>query len=101
MADIRLVKLVTGEFCVGTDDEEFHGIKDVALLQFNQNENGININLVAYGFPFEQEFGGFIYNDNIVYEIENLPEDLKVKYTEALSSMKSLKSGGSKILGSN
>lgn len=101
MSEIRLVKLVTGEFCVGIDDEEFHGIKDVALLQFNQTENGININLISYGFPFEQQFGGFIYNDNIIYEVENIPEDLKTRYTEALNNLHSLKMGRDNTLGQN
>lgn len=89
MGKIRLVKVISGEFVVGVDDEEKNGIKNIGFLQFAPSESGgMSIGLIPYGFPFEDEFRGFIGNEQILYEIEKVPEDLQNKYTEATSDIK-------------
>ncbi len=89
MATIRLVKLISGDFVIGLQDEEKNGIKNIGALQFMPAETGgMSMALIPYGFPFEEEFKGFISDDKILYEIEKVPEDLQNKYTEATSDIK-------------
>lgn len=89
MAKIRLVKLISGDFVIGVDEEEKKGIKNIGSLQFVPAENGgMSAALIPYGFPFEDEFKGFVGNDKVLYEIEKVPEDLQNKYTEATSDIK-------------
>lgn len=91
MAEIRLGKLVSGDFVIGVNDSDEKGIKNVGLLQFVPAETGgMSVALIPFGFPFENEFTGFIANDNIIFEIEKVPEDLQNKYTEATSNIKLL-----------
>ena len=93
MAKIRLAKLISGDFIVGVDDEEKKGIKNIGSLQFVPAETGgMSVALIPYGFPFEDEFKGFIENDKILYEAEKVPEDLQNKYTEATSDIKLISS---------
>ena len=81
MAEIRLGKLVSGDFIIGVNDEENKGIKNIGSLQFVPAETGgMSVALIPFGFPFENEFTGFISNDKIIYEIEKVPEDLQNKY---------------------
>ena len=80
MAEIRLGKLVSGDFIIGVNDEENKGIKNIGSLQFVPAETGgMSVALIPFGFPFENEFTGFISNDKIIYEIEKVPEDLQNK----------------------
>ena len=89
MAEIRLGKLVSGDFVIGVNDEENKGIKNIGALQFVPAETGdMSVALIPFGFPFENEFTGFISQDKIIYEIEKVPEDLQNKYTEATSNIK-------------
>ena len=80
MAEIRLGKLVSGDFIIGVNDEENKGIKNIGSLQFVPAETGgMSVALIPFGF---------ISNDKIIYEIEKVPEDLQNKYTEATSNIK-------------
>lgn len=89
MAKIRLVKLISGDFVIGIDEEEKKGISNIGSLQFVPAENGgMSVALIPYGFPFEDEFKGFVADDKILYEVEKVPEDLQNKYTEATSNIK-------------
>lgn len=95
MSNIRLVKLVSGDFIVGLNDEDKKGIKNAGILQFVPGDaGGMSVALIPVGFPFENEFCGFISNDNVIYEIENVPEDLQAKYTEATSNIKLISNTG-------
>lgn len=101
MSNIRLAKIISGDFIVGIDDEDKKGIKNVGILQFVPTETGgMSVALLPMGFPFENDFGGFISNDKILYEVEKVPEDLQNKYTEATSNIKliSNNNGGNIIL---
>ncbi len=93
MAEIRLCKLVSGDFIIGVNDTEKKGIKNIGSLQFVPADNGgMSVALIPFGFPFENEFIGFISDDKVIYEVENVPEDLQNKYTESTSSIKLLSS---------
>lgn len=101
MAEIRLAKTVTGDVVIGADDKEKNGIKDVAAVQIVPSASGsISIALLPFGFPFEDEIGGFLPNDRLIYEISKIPEELKNKYTEAKSNIRIAQTGaaGGKII---
>lgn len=96
MAEIRLAKTITGDIVIGTDDAERNGIRDVAAVQMVPSASGsISIALLPFGFPFEDEIGGFLSNDKLIYEISKIPEELKNKYTEAKSNIRIAQTGAS------
>lgn len=100
MSEIRLCKLTSGDFVIGVNDKEKEGIKNIGILQFVPAETGgMSVALIPFGFPFENEFSGFISNDKVMYEIEKVPEDLQNKYTEATSDIKIVSNtGGGNII---
>ena len=53
---VRLVKLVTGELALGKFDAETDTLKDVAILQIVPTQQGVQMMMLPYGYPFEQEF---------------------------------------------
>ena len=57
---VRLVKLVTGELALGKFDAETDTLKDVAILQIVPTQQGVQMMMLPYGYPFEQEFEGVI-----------------------------------------
>lgn len=84
--DIRLVKLINGDMVLGKSDGD--KLKDVATLQMiPTQQGGIQMILLPFGYPFENEIGGEISKDHILYEYKNVPEDLKNKYIEAASNL--------------
>ena len=85
--DIRLMKLTNGEVVLGKYDGDENKLKDVALLQTVPTEQGVQMLLLPYGYPFEQEIDGEISLDHVMYEYKNPPEDLKTKYMEATSKL--------------
>lgn len=88
MEEIKFVKLVTGETVMGTYNSGTNDLKDVALIQMMPLENGtVQMAIVPYGFPFEDKISGKISADNIIYEFEHVPEDLKSKYLQARSNI--------------
>lgn len=96
LGSIRLCKLISGDFVLGLDDDVNNGIKNVGLLQFVPTDMGnISMALVPFGFPFENEFSGFISNDKVLYEVGSVPESLVSKYQEATSNIKLLRDNGS------
>lgn len=95
MAETRLAKIVTGEIVMGIDAPELGGIKDVANVQIIPSGGGMQLALLPFGFPFEEDIKGFIANDKVIYEIEKIPSELIDKYTEAKSNIRIAKTGGS------
>ncbi len=85
---VKFVKLTTGETVIGTYNEAKNGLEDVALIQVIPGSAGIQIAIVPYGFPFEEKIGGFISMDKVVYEYQNVPQDLENKYHEAKSNIR-------------
>lgn len=91
--DIRLVKLITGELVLGKHDAENDKLLEVATLQTVPTQQGVQMMMLPYGYPFEQDFTGEISCKHVLYEYKSAPEDLKTKYMEAISNL-TLSSGG-------
>ena len=51
--DIRLMKLVTGEMVIGKYDAEKDCLNEVASLQSIPTQQGMQMMLLPYGYPFE------------------------------------------------
>ncbi len=91
--DIRLVKIVTGELIIGKFDAEADALTDVAIMQTVPTQQGVQLMILPYGYPFEQEFSGRIEAKHFLYKYSNVPQDVQNKYLEACSNL-SLSSGG-------
>lgn len=96
--DIRMAKLVTGEIAIGKFDEAASVINDPAILQTVPTQQGVQMMLVPFGYPFENEFTGSVALTHVLYEYKNCPEELKNKYMEASSNL-TLSSGGLNLKG--
>lgn len=83
--DIRLVKLVTGELALGKFEAD--AINDVAILQVVPAQQGVQMMMLPYGYPFEQEFKGRIESRHFMYMYDKLPEGLEGKYLEACTNL--------------
>lgn len=85
--DIRLVKLINGETVLGKWDEAEGKLKDVALLQTIPAQQGVQMLLLPFGYPFETEVGGDVSLTHVLYEYKKCPEELKTRYMEATSNL--------------
>ena len=86
--DIRLVKMINGDMVLGKWEEEEGKIKDPALLQTMPTEQGgVQMMLLPYGYPFDNEIGGELSIEHVLYQYQNVPGDLVNKYTEASSNL--------------
>lgn len=83
--DVRLVKLVTGELAIGKYDDE--ALSDVAILQVVPSQQGVQMMMLPYGYPFEQEFTGRIEARHFIYAYDKLPDGLEAKYLEACTNL--------------
>jgi|GEM_PF-1312541 len=86
--NIRFVKLVTGDSIMGEQDEEKGKIKNIALIQAIPSGNSMQVAVLPFGFPFEEEIGGEISEKDIIYEYASVPEELRNKYMEAKSNIR-------------
>jgi inosine-uridine nucleoside N-ribohydrolase len=96
--DIRLVKLVSGDMVVGKFDEAGNKISDPASIQAMPTQQGTQMVLLPFGYPFDQEMHGEISINHVLFQYKNCPEELKDKYLEALTNI-SLSSGGLDLSG--
>ena len=85
--DIRFVKLVGGETVIGKYDAENDTLTEVAILQSIPTEQGVQILLLPYGYPFEQDFSGYISFQHVLYQYKSCPKDIETRYMEATSSL--------------
>lgn len=85
--DIRLAKLVNGDMVLGKWSEDGKTIKDPAVLQTVPSQQGVQMVILPYGYPFEQDMAGEISTEHIIYEYQTCPEELQTKYTEASSNL--------------
>ena len=69
-------------------DEASNSYKDVAAVQAIPSGGGMQIAILPFGFPYEEEIGGEIAADKVIYEYAKIPEELKEKYIEAKSNIK-------------
>lgn len=91
--DITMVKLVSGETALGKLNNDKGVIEDPAVLQTIPTQQGVQMMLMPFGYPFDSQFSGSIALAHVIYTYANVPEDLKTKYLEAASNI-SLSSGG-------
>lgn len=93
--EVKLAKIINGDFIIGLDDREKCGVSEAALVQIVPSASGsLSIALLPMGFPFEEEITGFVSDDKILYTVKKVPEELKNKYTEAKSSIRIASSAG-------
>jgi hypothetical protein len=86
--EIRLVKLINGDMVIGKWDMDNNTIKDPAILQtIPTQQGGMQMMLLPFGYPFDNEIEGEISMDHVLYEYKTLPEELKNKYLEASSNL--------------
>jgi len=104
--NIKFVKLVSGDSVIGKLDDG--KLKDVVQIQAIPAGNGVQLAILPFGFPFEEEVGGEIKEEHILYEYQKVPEELVNKYLETKSNIKISNSipnlgtlGGSKSSGSS
>ncbi|MCA1943724.1 MAG: hypothetical protein LDL30_00365 [Desulfovibrio sp.] len=83
--DIRLAKLITGDIILAKFQDDLY--KDPAILQTIPTEAGVQMLLLPFGYPFEQEFGGELKAEHVLYQYKSCPEELKNKYLEATSNL--------------
>lgn len=91
--DIRLVKLTSGEMVLGEYDKTADAIKNPAALQTVPTQQGVQMMIMPYGYPFEQDFSGYISFQHVLYQYKSCPKDIETRYMEATSSL-TIASGG-------
>ncbi|MFH1912677.1 MAG: hypothetical protein ABIK45_00165 [Pseudomonadota bacterium] len=96
--DIRLVKLVSGDMVIGKFNTEASTIEEPATIQAMPTQQGTQMVLLPFGYPFDQEMHGEISMDHVLFEYKYCPEELKTKYIEATTNI-SLSSGGLDLSG--
>ena len=85
--EIKLVKLVSGDMLIGKANVEDNMLTEVAVLQTVPTQQGVQMMLLPFGYPFEQDFDAKISTAHVIYEYKECPEDLKTKYLEATSNL--------------
>ena len=85
--DIRLMKLVTGEMVIGKYDAEKDCLNEVASLQSIPTQQGMQMMILPYGYPFEPNFEGTIEGKHILYRYADTPKEMQDKYIEASTNL--------------
>lgn len=85
--DIRLMKLVTGELVIGKYQEDSDTLTDVAAIQTIPAQQGVQMMMLPYGYPFEPDFDGKIEGKYFIYRYANTPKELQDKYIEACTNL--------------
>ena len=78
--DIRLVKIVTGELVIGKFDAEANALTDVAIMQTVPTQQGVQLMMLPYGYPFDQEFNGRIEAKHFLFEYSHTPQEVQDKW---------------------
>lgn len=85
--DVKLVKIVTGELIIGKFDPAKNALIDIALMQTVPTQQGVQMLILPYGYPFETEFTGEVSAEHFLYEFKKLPDDIETKYLEACTNL--------------
>lgn len=86
--DIRMAKLINGDMVIGKWDAEEKKIKDPAMIQaLPTQQGGVQMLLLPFGYPFDQDMGGHVSMEHVLYEYRKCPDELKTKYLEATSNL--------------
>ena len=96
--DIRLAKLINGDLVLGKWSEDGSRIQYPAAIQTLPTQQGVQMLLLPFGYPFEQEIGGEISAAHVMYEFKKCPEELKNKYLEATTNLTLSTAGDLKTL---
>lgn len=91
--DIRLVKLISSELVLGKYDAASNSILEPANVQTVPSQQGVQLMILPYGYPFDQEFSGSISMTHVMFEYKTCPEEMITRYLEATSKI-TLSSGG-------
>jgi hypothetical protein len=86
--NVKFVKLSSGDTVIGVMDEENKRLNDVAIIQTIPTSAGMQIAILPFGFPYEDEIGGSIDTSFIMYEYKKYPEEIVNKYLEAKSNIR-------------
>ncbi|MDR0816751.1 MAG: hypothetical protein LBN28_05115 [Desulfovibrio sp.] len=85
--DIRLMKLVTGELVIGKYDTGKDCLNEVAALQTVPTQQGVQMMMMPYGYPFEPNFSGTLDGSAFLYRYASTPKELQDKYIEATTNL--------------
>lgn len=85
--EIAMVKLVSGEIVLGKYDAEQDRLNEVVQLRNVPTEQGMQMLLAPYGYPFENTFDATIEGRFILYRFKETDEELLNKYTEVTSNL--------------
>ena len=85
--DIRMMKLVSGEIVLGKYDAEKDQLTDVAQLQNVPTQQGMQMLITPYGFPFENKFHAVMEGRFILYRFSDTPKELQDKYIEVTTNL--------------
>jgi hypothetical protein len=105
--DIKLVKLVSGDVVMGQYDPNERMLKDLVMVQtVPVASGGIQVVLLPFGFPYDDNVGGKLDEKYVMYEYAKVPEELSNKYLETKSNIRiasslsglDKKNGGSGII---
>ncbi|GFH62719.1 MAG: conserved hypothetical protein [Candidatus Desulfovibrio kirbyi] len=86
--DIRLMKLVTGELVIGKYDKDKDALADVAAIQSIPTQQGVQMMILPYGYPFEPNFSGTLESGAFLYRYADTPKELQDKYIEATTNIR-------------
>lgn len=85
--DIRLWKLINGDMVIGKFASDSNTIKDAAILQTVPSQQGVQMMLLPFGYPFDTEIDAEIDMKHVIYEYKKCPDELQTKYLEASSNI--------------
>ena len=85
--EIRLMKLVTGELVIGKYDAEKDCLTDAAFIQTLPTQQGMQMMILPYGYPFESNFEGVIEGKHFLYRYKDTPKEMQDKYIEATTNL--------------
>ena len=80
-------KLLTGELVIGKYDAENDKLTDVAAIQTIPAQQGVQMVMMPYGYPFEPNFTGQIEGKFFLYRYADTPKELQDKYIEACTNL--------------
>ena len=85
--DIRMMKLVSGEIVLGKYDEAGDRLTDAAQLQNVPTQQGMQMLITPYGFPFENKFSAVIEGRFFLHRFSDTPKELQDKYIEVTTNL--------------
>jgi len=85
--DIRMVKLINGDIVIGKWSADGTKIEDPAIIQTIPSQQGVQMMLLPFGYPFEQDMCGEIETRHVIYQYAKFPEEMSNKYLEACSNL--------------